>query len=87
MNIIVALKKSYKYLYLKDNLDFCNLDEQRWSRGQKARGPGQGHKKIRYQGQPFRGQTLSRPRTGLLEAKDTSASAPPPKKKGPHKNF
>ena len=36
-------------------------------------------KKIRgqAQGQPFRGQTLSRPRTGMLEAKakDTSASA------------
>ena len=36
-------------------------------------------KKIRGQGQgqPFRGQTLSRPRTGMLEAKakDTSASA------------
>ena len=27
-------------------------------------------KKIRGQGQPFRGQTLSRPRTGMLEAKD-----------------
>ena len=34
---------------------------QRWSRGHKAR--GQGH------GQPFRGQTLSRPRTAMLEAK------------------
>ena len=56
---------------------------QRWSRGQKARGQGQGHKKIRGQGQgqPFRGQTLSRPRT-----KDTSASALQ-KKKGLHKNF
>ena len=32
---------------------------QRWSRGHKARG----------QGQPFRGQTLSRPKTGMLEAK------------------
>ena len=36
-------------------------------------------KKIRGQGQeqPYRGQTLSRPRTGMLEAKakDTSASA------------
>ena len=40
---------------------------QRWSRGHKAR--SQGHKKIRGQGQPFRGQTLSRPRTGMLEAK------------------
>ena len=34
---------------------------QRWSRGHKAR--GQGHKKIQGQGQPFRGQNLSRPRT------------------------
>ena len=36
------------------------------------------------QGQPFRGQTLSRPRTGMLEAKakDTSASA-----LQNHKNF
>ena len=34
-------------------------------------------KKIRVQGQPFRGQTLSRPRTGMFEAKakDTSTSA------------
>ena len=38
-------------------------------------------KKIPGQGQPFRGQTLSRPRT-----KDTSASALQ-KKKGFHKNF
>ena len=45
-------------------------------------------KKIRGQGQgqPFRGQTLSRPRTGMLEAKDTSASVLH-KKKGLHKNF
>ena len=47
---------------------------QRWSRGQKVRGQGQGHKKIRGQGQPFQGQTLSRPRTGMLETKDTGAS-------------
>ena len=42
----------------------------------------------RGQGQPFRVQTLSRPRTGMLEAKakDTSASALP-QKKGLHKNF
>ena len=44
---------------------------QRWSRGHTARGQGQGHKKSRGQdqGQPFRGQSLSRPRTGMLEAK------------------
>ena len=43
----------------------------RWSRGHKARGLRQGHKKIRGQGQEqlFREQTLSRPRTGMLEAK------------------
>ena len=47
-----------------------HANHQRWIRGHKAR--GQGHKKIRGQGQgqPFRGQTLSRPRTGTLEAKD-----------------
>ena len=44
------------------------LSKQRWSQGHKARGQGQGHKKIQGQGQPFRGQTLSRPRTGMLEA-------------------
>ena len=44
---------------------------QRWSRGHKARDQDQGHKKIRGQGQeqPYRGQTLSRPRTVMLEAK------------------
>ena len=56
-----------------------------WSRGHKARGQGQrqGHKKIRVQGQPFRGQTLSRPRTAMLEAKakDTGASVLRKKKK------
>ena len=48
---------------------------------EKIRGQGQG--------QPFRGQTLSRRRTGMLEAKakDTSASALQKKKKGLHKNF
>ena len=65
---------------------------QRWSRGHKAR--GQGHKKIRGQGQgqPFRGQTLSRPRTGMLEAKAEDQGhkrkcSPKKKKKGLHKNF
>ena len=72
-------------------------NQQRWSRGHKARGQGQGHKKIRGQGQPFRGQTLSRPRTGVLEAKDRNARGTGQgprtqaqvlsKKKGLHKNF
>ena len=57
-------------------LKLQKFKNQRWSRGHKARGQGQGHKKILGQGQPFREQTLSRPRTGMLEAKakDTSAS-------------
>ena len=42
----------------------------------KIRGQGQG------QGQPFRGQNLSRPRTGMLEAKDQGHSRKcSPKKK------
>ena len=45
---------------------------QRWSRRHKAQ--GHGHKKIQGQGQPFRRQTLSRPKTGMLEVKDTGAS-------------
>ena len=47
-----------------------------WSRGHKARGQdqGQGHQKFQGQGQPFRGKTFLRPRTGMLEAKDTGAS-------------
>ena len=39
---------------------------QRWSRGHKARGQGQG--------QPFRGHTLSRPRTEMPETKDQGHS-------------
>ena len=54
---------------------FC-CSHQRWSRGQ-------GHKKS--QGQPFRGQTLSRPKTEMLKTKDTSASVL--KKKGLQKFF
>ena len=42
--------------------------------------------KIRGQGQPYRGQTLSRPKTEMLEAKDTSTSALQ-KKKVFRKNF
>ena len=49
-------------------------------------------KKIRGQGQPFRGQTLSRPRTGMLEAKAKDQGhkrecSPKKKKKGLHKKF
>ena len=55
---------------------------QRWSRGHKVRGQGEG------QGQPFRAHTLSRPRTDMLEprTKDTAASVLQ-KKKGRKKVF
>ena len=39
----------------------------------EAKAKAKDTKKIRGQGQPFRGQTLSRPRTGMLEAKDRNA--------------
>ena len=66
-----------------------------WARGgvedTRLEAKAQDTKKIlgQGQGQPFRGQTLSRPRTGMLEAKakDTSASALKKKKKDLHKNF
>ena len=43
----------------------------------EANAKDQGHKKIQGQGegQPYRGQTLSRPRTGMLEAKDQGHNA------------
>ena len=44
-------------------------------------------KNIQGQGQPFRGQTLSRPRTGMLEAKDQGHKRKCSPKKGLHKNF
>ena len=64
----------------------CNY--QRWSRGHKARGQGEGHKKIRGQGhgQPFRGQTLSRQgqKCSRPRTKDTNTSV---LKKKVFKNF
>ena len=67
--IYSALKKYMKiYNFFNQPVEsMCRCIQQRWSRELKAR--GQGHKKIRGQGQPFQGQTLSRPRTGMLEAK------------------
>ena len=71
-----------------------NYNNQRWSRGHKARGQGQGHKK-----NPRPRPRTAFPRTDTLEAKDRnargqgqgprtqSASALQKKKKGLHKNF
>ena len=63
------------------------VDSQRWSREHKARGQGQGHKKIRGkgQGQPFRGQTLSR--QGQECSRPRTQAQVFCKKKGLHKKF
>ena len=70
----------------QQQINSVRYNNQRWSRGHKARGQrqDQGYKKIRGQGQgqPFRGQTLSRPRS---RTKDTGASVL--KKKGLQKYF
>ena len=73
---------------------YAEYPNQRWSRGHKARGQDQGHKKnprpSQGQGQPFRGQTLLRPRTGMLEAKAKDQGHKrkcSPKKKSLHKHF
>ena len=65
---------------------------QRWSRDTRLEAKAKDTKKIRGQGQgqPFRGQTLSRPTTGMLEAKAKGQGHKrlcSPKKKGLHKNF
>ena len=60
---------------------------QRWSTGHKARGQSQGHKKFRSQGPNSLGQTLSRPRTGNLEAKTKDISASVFQKKGLRKFY
>ena len=60
------------------------------SRTQGSRPRPRTQKKIRGQGQelPFRGQNLSRPRTGMLEAKDRGHRRKrSPKKKGLQKYF
>ena len=60
------------------------------SRTQGSRPRPRTHNKIRGQGQgkPFRGQTLSRPRTGMLEAKDQGHKWKcSPKKKSSSKKF
>ena len=55
----------------------------------EAKAKAKDTKKLRGQGQPFRGQTLSRPRTGMLEAKakDTGGSVLQKKKKDLKKFF
>ena len=73
-----------------DNMNIINVHIRGGVEDKRLEAKAKDTKKIRGQGQgqPFRGQTLSRPRTGIIEAKakDASASALQ-KKKGLHKNF
>ena len=76
---------------MQGNLSFCVSFIRGGVEDTRLEAQAKDTKKIRGQGQgqPLRGQTLSRPRTGMLEAKakDTSIIALQKKKKGFHKNF
>ena len=81
----VPCECSFREIDMSRKLDQDNnpvTNTQRWSRGHKARGQGQEHKKI-----PLRGQTLSRLRTGMLEAKDQGHKRKCSPKKKVFKNF
>ena len=72
---------------LKNYLPFIISNMQRWSRGHKARGQGQGHKK-----NPRPRPWTAFPRTDTLEAKDRNARGQGPaasvlQKKGLQKSF
>ena len=58
--IILELQKSHKYVASRGGVEDTRL-EVKAKDTKKIRGQGQG--------QPFRGQNLSRPRTGMFEAK------------------
>ena len=74
----------YNFLFIRGGVEETRL-EAKAKDTKKIRGQGQG--------QPFRGQTLSRPRTGMLEAKakdqghKAQVLSKKKKKKGLHKNF
>ena len=71
---------AYRYSILQSGVEDTRL-EAKAKDTKKIRGQGQG--------QPFRGQTLSRPRTGMLEAKpkDTRTSVFQQKKRSSEKIF
>ena len=59
-NSMLAWEHTILYLFIRGGVEDTRL-EAKAKDSKKIRGQGQG--------QPFRGQTLSRPRTGMLEAK------------------
>ena len=81
---VCFLGTSHRCLVVRGGVEDTRLEAKAKAKDtKKIRGQGQG--------QPFRGQTLSRPRTGMLEAKDQGHKAQvlskKKKKKGLHKNF
>ena len=74
----LPVESLYMAILVSRNLKISTAEVELRTQGSRPRLRTQ---KKRGQGQPFRGQTLSRPRTGMLEAKDSSASALQEKKK------
>ena len=79
-------KSNFKSVFSRGGVEDTRLEAKAKAKDtKKIRGQGQG--------QPFRGQTLSRPRTGMLEAKakdqghKAQVLSKKIKKKGLHKNF
>ena len=80
------LDSTFVFLELKPR--FAKLNTRGGVEDTRLEAKAKDTKKIRGQGQPFRGQTLSRPRTGMLKAKDQGHKRKcSPKKRGLHKNF
>ena len=70
------------------NIFFCLLFSPEVESRTEGSRPRSRTQKIQGQGQPFRGQTLSRPRTGMLKAKDQGHSRKcSPKKKSRQTSF
>ena len=84
---IVDYDVIYSSTYRRGLITSQVLRPEMESRTQGSRTRPRTQKKIRGQGQSFREQTLSRPRTGMLEAKDQGHSRKCSQKKGLQKRF
>ena len=72
--------------FLKINILVCSRGGVENTR-LEAKAKVEDTKKIRGQGQPYQGQTLSRPRTGIIEAKDQGHRRKRSQKEKVFKNF
>ena len=84
--VIVLFFVNTKFYYL---VSFIQSSAEKTTRGgvEDTRLEAKDTKNIQGQGQPFRGQTLSRPRTGMLEAKPKDTGASVLQKKRSSKSF